>query len=76
MFQIVQPNVSSRDPLRSASNNEIHVPSLSHSTTNPLNQNVRKQRKKNYGKITKVCVTHISNPANVLSVVNMRFRRF
>jgi hypothetical protein len=31
---------------------------------NPLNQNVSKQRKKNYGKITEICVTHISCPAN------------
>jgi hypothetical protein len=29
MFQIVQPNVRSRDPLRPASTNEIHMPSLS-----------------------------------------------
>ena len=29
MFQIVQPNVKSRDPLRPASNNEIHLPNFS-----------------------------------------------
>ena len=35
-FQIVQPNVRSRDPLRSASNNEIHIPSFSHIRTRTL----------------------------------------
>jgi len=29
LFQIVLPNVRSRDPLRPASNNEIHTPSFS-----------------------------------------------
>ena len=29
MFQIVQPNVRSRDPLQPASNNEIPMPGLS-----------------------------------------------
>jgi hypothetical protein len=66
MFQIVQPNVRSHDPLRTASNNEIHMPSFSpiRTRTNPLNQNVCKPRKNNYEKITNICVTRISNPAN------------
>jgi hypothetical protein len=55
MFQIVQPNVRSHDLLWPANTNEIHVPGFkSHLNMNLVYQDVGKQRKKNYGKITEI----------------------
>jgi len=55
MLQIVQPKVRSRDLLQPANTNKCHVPNFkSHSNTDPLNQNVSKQRKENYEKITEI----------------------
>jgi len=51
----VQPKVRSRDLLQPANTNKFHMLNFkSHSNTNPLNQNVSKQRKKNYAKITEI----------------------
>jgi hypothetical protein len=63
MFQIMQPNVRSSNPLRPASNNEIHMPSFSPIRTRTLHRVSVNKEKNNYGKITNTSITRISNPA-------------
>jgi len=64
MFQIVQPNIKPRDPLRPASNNEIHKASFSPIRTRFLSIRmllIKKTLRKNNRNIS---VTRISSPAN------------